>query len=63
MINDLNGNALQFANCCVECCTVNDLVLFVRNGINHDMCKQFDITGEQWNDSILAALEVLRKKP
>ena len=62
MINELSGNTYRFARYCAEQCSIADLVAYVRNGIDHDMCEQWDVSGEQWQDAILAALEELRCK-
>jgi hypothetical protein len=63
MINELSGNTHRFACYCVEQCSIADLVAFASNGIDNDMCEQWGITGEQWQDAILSALEELRKQP
>ena len=60
MINELSGNTHRFACYCVEQHTVAELVAFVNGGGDHDMCVQWGITGEQWKEALLSALEVLR---
>jgi hypothetical protein len=59
-LNDLTGSTLQFACYCAEQCSIADLVSFASNGIDYDMCEEWGVNGEQWQDAIFAALEVLR---
>lgn len=62
LISELSGNAGRFARYCAEQCSILDLVTFARDGVDYDMCFEWGITGEQWQDAIFAALEQLGKR-
>jgi|GEM_PF-5796062 len=62
LMDELSGSTRRFAIYCSEQYSIIDLVNSALDGVDHDMCRKWDLTDEQWHAGIFAALEVMRSK-
>jgi hypothetical protein len=59
-ITDLNPKAQEYAAHCLDTYTLQSLVEYGTQGIDHEACSQWGISGDQWQDAIFAVLEEFR---
>jgi hypothetical protein len=57
-IYDLNPEARDFAQHCIESCSLRDLVNMVYSPeVRIEQCNQFNISEEQWQDAVYVAIK------
>ena len=61
-LNDLPPKVSIYAQHCIEHYSILDLVKKSQNGIPYDEIVKFELTGEQWQDAMFAAIKGLRDK-
>ncbi|PLX93655.1 MAG: hypothetical protein C0620_07195 [Desulfuromonas sp.] len=59
-LSDLRGRVADFAQHCVANYTFFELVNSSKDGIDYTACEQWQISGEEWQDAIFAAMRELR---
>jgi len=60
-IADLNNRAANFAHHCIGSMSLSEVAHLAISGIDHNACVQWEISPEEWQDGILAALGELHK--
>lgn len=58
----MSGYVKEFALFCLEQLTLEELAHTAARGVNLSDCKQWQITEEQWQDAVIAALKVKDRK-
>lgn len=56
-IIDLHGNVADYAQFCICNYSLDTLVQYAKNGIDHEACRKWGISGEEWQDAIFAVLK------
>ncbi len=59
-IKELNGRIFDYASHCVERYTFAELVDYAKDGIDDIACREWGLSGEEWQDAIFAALKELQ---
>ena len=56
-VKQLKGQAKEFAMFCRDYLTIEELAHTAARGVNKSDCSQWQITAEQWQDAVIAALK------
>lgn len=58
----LPANAARFARHCIETMTLMEVAQLGLRGVDVAACEQWQISAEQWQDAILAAVQSLGRR-
>jgi hypothetical protein len=59
-VEDLPTKVKDYVKYCVNTYSLVDIVNITMNGLDREACVQWDITPEQWQDGLIAAIFELR---